>query len=295
MKLENITIWLRKMEELACSVYAEAAAMDVCPDNLAAFLRQLSKDEALHYHLMGSASEFLRSQDKSLQSDILIDQATKERIEAPLHRIRNAIEQNQLSEQMIVEGIVESETSEWNNLFLYAVNICAELSPAFQHMAASIQAHEKRIERFFADAGAYPDFACKLATLPEIWKKRILVVDDEPALRSLYVRALGKYGEVLAVENGEMALDAIRKNYFDVVVTDVDMPERDGVSLLREAVRNNDLWRSHFIVCTGNASAEVHQVTAEYSVPLLKKPMPLKLLWETVESVLLKLNPDSPV
>lgn len=78
----------------------------------------------------------------------------------------------------------------------------------------------------------------------------------------------------------------------DIVLTDVDMPVRDGISLLREAIHENDVWRSHFIVCTGNASREVLQTTQKYGVPLLQKPMRIQQLKETVETVLRTAHAD---
>jgi len=91
-----------------------------------------------------------------------------------------------------------------------------------------------------------------------------------------------------AFERGKQneALDQIRKNFFNVVLTDVDMPVRDGLYLLRKAIYEYYVWRSHFIVCTGNAMEGVRKITDEYAFLLLEKPISLQLLWKTVEDVL---------
>lgn len=286
MTIEEVTTWLRGVEDLACSAYAEAAGADDSPAELSSFLTRLSQDEALHYHLMGSAAEFLRSHYKAMQSAVLLDQETKERIEAPLRHLHTMIQQQKPGRRLIIEAVIKAETSEWNDIFLYVINTCAEFSPAFQHMAATIQAHEKRIERFVSDMSEYSDLTGKLSSLPGIWEKRLLVVDDDTAFRALLARALGRYGTVTAVADGEAALGHIRKGFFDVVVSDVNMPVRDGISLLREAIHENEVWRSHFIICTGNASREVREATEQYGVALLNKPMSMRQLWDTVETVL---------
>ena len=63
---------------------------------------------------------------------------------------------------------------------------------------------------------------------------RILVADDEQMLRTALSRMLGKLGyDVVAAENGRAALDSIKRQRIDVVITDINMPELDGMELLR--------------------------------------------------------------
>ncbi len=286
MTLQEVTAWLRTVEDLACSVYSEAARSNVVSAEVADFLRRVSEDEALHYHLMGSAAELLRIQNKALPSAVLIDSGTRERVEKPLRVLHVHFQRGELTERHILEALVASETSEWNDIFLYVINYCIEFSPTFQYIAATIQAHEKRIEAFLTAMDEYANLAGKLSALPGIWRKRLLVVEDDAAVRSLLVRALGRYGTVTAVDNGEEALSRVCNSFFDAVVTDVDMPVRDGISLLRAAIEKDRFWQSHFIVCTGNATEEVRKVTNENGVPLLEKPMSIQHLRQTVEKVL---------
>lgn len=286
MILQEVIAWLQSVEEMASLVYAEAAGSVAVNAKLADFLKRLADDETMHSHLMGRAAELMRDQGGAVPSAILIDSETKERLERPLRDLHAQFERNELTERHIMEAVVASETSEWNNIFLYVINYCGEISPGFQYLAATIQAHEKRIERFLSAREEYADLAVKLSSLPTIWKCRLLVVEDEAAVRSFLVRALGRYGRVTAAENGEKGLDQIRKSFFNVVVTDVEMPVRDGLSLLREAISEDDVWRLHFIVCTGNATEGVRKATGENGIPLLEKPFSLQQLWATVEKVL---------
>jgi two-component system response regulator MprA len=62
----------------------------------------------------------------------------------------------------------------------------------------------------------------------------VLVVDDEPAIRTSVGRALSLDGyAVEAVEDGERALDAVAERAFDAVVLDVAMPGVDGLEVCR--------------------------------------------------------------
>lgn len=68
---------------------------------------------------------------------------------------------------------------------------------------------------------------------------RILVVEDSPAVRLSVVAYLESIGlEIVEAENGRLALDALVQQSFDLVITDVLMPEVDGVELIK-AIRAN--------------------------------------------------------
>jgi two-component system response regulator PilR (NtrC family) len=65
---------------------------------------------------------------------------------------------------------------------------------------------------------------------------RVLLVDDEPSMRELLGIVLGREGyEVVVAECGTQALDALKRQSFDLVVTDIRMPDMSGVDVLRAA------------------------------------------------------------
>jgi DNA-binding NtrC family response regulator len=65
--------------------------------------------------------------------------------------------------------------------------------------------------------------------------ERILIVDDEDGMRRLLSRVLTREGyETSAVANGAEALRLVASERFDLVVTDIKMPEMDGLELLAE-------------------------------------------------------------
>ena len=286
MTLQDVITWLRHVEDLACSVYSAAAESGVASGTLSAFLKRLAEDEAWHYHLMGSSAELIREQEKSPASAILVDHVTRSHVEDPLHALHEKIKNNSVAEHDILEAIVTLESSEWNDIFLYVINSCMAISVNFQYIAATIQAHEKRIEEYISSIAAETDLADRIRSLPGIWENQLLVVEDDAAVQKLLDRSLGRYGQVTTAENGEAALEAIRHRFFNAIVTDVDMPVRDGISFLRQAVQENDRLRAHFIICTGNVTEAVTAAAKEYGVPLLEKPVSIHSLWDAVERVL---------
>lgn len=64
--------------------------------------------------------------------------------------------------------------------------------------------------------------------------EKILIVDDEEGLRRLLARVLGKEGfQAVAVGSGEEALIQIAGDDFDLVITDIQMPGMNGLTLMR--------------------------------------------------------------
>ena len=63
---------------------------------------------------------------------------------------------------------------------------------------------------------------------------KVLIVDDEPGMRSLLTRVMEKEGyRSLAVADGAQALESIQGGEWDLVIADIDMPVMDGIELLK--------------------------------------------------------------
>ena len=69
-----------------------------------------------------------------------------------------------------------------------------------------------------------------------IKKSTALVVDDEQIMRDLLKRSLTRSGWVVTVADGGLsALQELERREFDVLITDVKMPQMDGLTLVQEA------------------------------------------------------------
>lgn len=67
-------------------------------------------------------------------------------------------------------------------------------------------------------------------------KGRILVVDDEKSMREVLRIFLGNEGyDVSVANNGEEAIEAVKKDIFDLIITDMKMPKAGGLELLKSA------------------------------------------------------------
>ena len=83
----------------------------------------------------------------------------------------------------------------------------------------------------------------------------VLVIDDEPIVRSLLVESLSSDGfDVEAAESGRAALSLLKSRRFDIALTDLKMPGMDGIETLR-ALKEADR-EIQVVVMTGYASLE---------------------------------------
>ena len=71
--------------------------------------------------------------------------------------------------------------------------------------------------------------------------KKVLIADDEPAIRKLYERELKREGyEVLFATNGQEAVQMARDGHPDVIVLDIRMPGMDGIEAMSRILEENN-------------------------------------------------------
>ena len=118
---------------------------------------------------------------------------------------------------------------------------------------------------------------------------KILVVDDEPALRMLTARALQSHGhEVEMAEDGLDALEKLKAENFvvDLILSDIRMPAMDGIELAN-AVQQDKLV-NRVLLMTGYAE---HREEAEKLGDLVRgiveKPFTISIIREAVDNALI--------
>lgn len=82
-----------------------------------------------------------------------------------------------------------------------------------------------------------------------MYKGTILIVEDKDEFRKIYGDRLrfAKY-EVLDAGNGDEALNLLRKEKIDLVITDINMPKKDGYELIQEMKTDDSLKHIPVIV-----------------------------------------------
>ncbi len=105
--------------------------------------------------------------------------------------------------------------------------------------------------------------------------KRILVVDDETQIRTMLTLMLEQEGyTVHTAENGEEGLSLVGRYTFDLVITDMIMPVKDGLKFIMELVRDYPDLKVLAISGGGAIKAERYLTMAGYlgDIATLEKP-----------------------
>ena len=115
---------------------------------------------------------------------------------------------------------------------------------------------------------------------------RILVVDDEPQILRVLRRGLeGKGYEVAAAPDAPTALDILKATRADLLITDLRMPEMDGIELARRAAELDPDIKIMFI--TGFAAVALNSDSqAPKNAKVLSKPVHLRELVNEVQKLL---------
>jgi len=126
-------------------------------------------------------------------------------------------------------------------------------------------------------------------------KQRIFFVDDEPKIRDVVGETLEEFGfKVNCFACAADCLEQLRFRTCDLLITDVKMPDIDGIELLTEAQRFAP-WLPVLLV-TGYG--DVPMATTAFkagAVDFVEKPLDRKTLLSAVESVLKRINPLDPI
>ncbi len=117
---------------------------------------------------------------------------------------------------------------------------------------------------------------------------RILVVDEEPSAVESVRGVLGDANTIVSVEDGVAAVQALRNERFDLVITDMRMPGLGGRELYRFIVREKpELTERVVFTTTAALSTDTHEFLRDFSIPTLEKPLAAR---DVLKSVIQALN-----
>ena len=118
-------------------------------------------------------------------------------------------------------------------------------------------------------------------------RQAVLVVDDEQSIREILRESLESKGYAVEVaQDGDKALELLRENRYQLMILDIRMPSRDGLSLLREA---NSFAEPAMpvLVLTGMASEqELREAKSLGAAACLRKPFQVEELLEQASALL---------
>jgi len=273
--------WLVHAEGLAQAVYAQALRSGAYDDRLSDLLERLSEDEAIHGQLLTSVAQ-ASSDLASRIPAVSIDPATSERLLAPLHVAKRALDAGALPRKQLVEALVDAEYSEWNDIFVYAIVALEQEDSRFEHAAAVMQAHRERLQRFLEQEPASAGLLRRLRDRKSVWQRRLLVVDDHQDIRELLQAILEEYGTVDTAADGVEAMSRIKQSYYDVILSDMEMPRMDGLALYNAASIARPEVKASFVFLTGGCDPKTRAFLEAQGTPVMSKPVLMARLQSVV-------------
>jgi CheY-like chemotaxis protein/HPt (histidine-containing phosphotransfer) domain-containing protein len=122
---------------------------------------------------------------------------------------------------------------------------------------------------------------------------KVLIVDDNNLNRKVFEHIIGLMYQFDIAENGQVALDKIRNEHFDLILMDIQMPVLDGINTLK-AIKTENLTDAPVVA----VSAFANQKDRDYFISMgfddfIPKPIKPKMLLETLELYLKKKSPES--
>ena len=123
---------------------------------------------------------------------------------------------------------------------------------------------------------------------PKAADKTLLLVDDEAGIMKALVRLLSRDGYTVdTASNGRQALAKLKARPYDLILSDIRMPELDGIDLYQVVERDYPELRERFIFVTGDTlSSRTQTFFEQHPLPCLIKPLTATKLRRAIQQTL---------
>ena len=122
---------------------------------------------------------------------------------------------------------------------------------------------------------------------------RVLVVDDQISMRGLTRYSLEQLGfkTISEAPDGKAGFESATKNPVDLIISDYNMPEMDGLQFLRAVRSDPNMRKTPFIMVTGRGDKELVTKAAQAGVNnYVIKPFTVEILKKKIEAVVGRLE-----
>ena len=129
--------------------------------------------------------------------------------------------------------------------------------------------------------------------MPNVAALKVLIVDDQKSVRQVTRMTLEEIGvrHIHEAENGVKAIDTATLQPLDLIISDYNMPEMDGLGLLRAVRGHPAARRVPFILVTGRGDKELVVKAAQAGANnYVVKPFTADILKQKIEQVIGKLS-----
>lgn len=124
-------------------------------------------------------------------------------------------------------------------------------------------------------------------------KGRVLVVDDEPAIRALVAKIVERAGHAVeTARDGGEAIEKLQAAQYSVVVLDLMMPNVDGYALI-DWIRDRGGFRPAIIVVSAGDTAALRRLDGSMVHSILRKPFDIDVLGDLITAAASSIEEES--
>ena len=140
--------------------------------------------------------------------------------------------------------------------------------------------------RLLSETGSSQQKLAPLTSQPADSRPKLLIVDDEESIRKLCRRILESTCEVITAGSGQEALATLNTTSYDLLVTDLKMPEMDGFELIAQAIKRRPSLK--VLAISGLVTSDMEQRLRQgpVSCDILRKPFTSTALEQAVKRCL---------
>jgi len=104
----------------------------------------------------------------------------------------------------------------------------------------------------------------------------ILIVDDSAVMRAMITKTLRisglPLGELHEAGNGQQGLEVISKNWIDLVLADINMPEMNGIEMIEHIRQNADIAHIPVLIISSSSGQALSDAVAKLGAGFIHKP-----------------------
>lgn len=283
--MDKSITWVIETERTAYRVYEKASYFFSKDREFSNFLKCLSRDERLHYELLSGIAATLKSQ-KNFSLPVNIDNATMETVDNYFRLVEEKIDSGTLTKENMIQCIISTEFSEYNDIFLYVFNSIKSSSHDSVKIAAKIQQHKKYIERFFKKWQSMRGHFEAIKQLPDTYDEKILIVEEETMMAGLLEAILKDEGTVEIVVNAAEGLRKLMENHYSIIITEADMPDMSGIDFYRKVIEKNQHMHNRFLFLTMPGHEQSESFFKENHIKYFIKPTLISDIKKEVVNIL---------
>jgi two-component system chemotaxis response regulator CheY len=124
-------------------------------------------------------------------------------------------------------------------------------------------------------------------------EQKLLIVEDNPQLLEIFAIALSDAGfSVFTANDGYAGLDRARAERPDLILTDIEMPNLDGIQMIERLRQEPELQRIPVLVLSALHTSVLMKAVAAGACEIMQKPVELTLLIRIVRQTLGATLPD---